>query len=59
MQTQNIMSIRLWRLGRTCQHHGKEVVWVVKQTLFSTHINVEAHTFTPLPKLANYIKYIA
>jgi hypothetical protein len=59
MQIQNIISIGLWRLGRTCQHHGKEVVWVVKQPLFSTHINVEANTFMPLPKLANYTKHIA
>jgi hypothetical protein len=59
MQIQNIISIGLWMLGRTCQHHRKEVVWVIKQPLFSIHINVEANTFMPLSKLANYAKHIA
>jgi hypothetical protein len=47
MQRQNI-SIGLWKLSKTCQHHKKKVVWIVNQTLNLAKLDVEANSFLPL-----------
>lgn len=49
MQRQN-NSIGLWRLGKTCQHHRKKIVWLVNQSLNLANLDVEANTFLPLQK---------
>jgi hypothetical protein len=49
MQRQN-NSIGLWRLGKTCQHHRKKVVWLVNQSLNLAKLDEEANTFLPLQK---------
>ncbi len=47
MQRQNI-SMGLWKLGKTCQHHKKKVVWIVNQSLNLAKLDVEVNTFLRL-----------
>jgi hypothetical protein len=51
MQRQNIISMGLCRMGRTCQHHGKKIVSIIKTTIEFSKVKCRSQHFFAFAKI--------